>query len=100
MKQGDHLEDLRKCGDITEKELIEIGWAYVSWIYLAQDMGMWQIFMSMVMKKIGSINLGNLLTGKESIRFSRTLPVNTARAEICCHMNVRAGSMPVLNVAL
>jgi len=34
-----------------EKELVEIGWADVSWIYLAQDMGMWQVFVNMVMDK-------------------------------------------------
>jgi len=54
-------------------------------------------------EKVGSINFGNLHTGKGSIRFSRTLPANTARTAICCHLNVRAGSMPfeaLLNVAL
>jgi len=38
-------------GDIIEKELVEIGWADVGWIYLAQDMGMWQVFVNMVMNK-------------------------------------------------
>lgn len=53
MKQGDHLEDLGKCGgDINEKELTEIEWADVSWIYLARDMGMWQVFVNMVMNKL------------------------------------------------
>lgn len=54
-------------------------------------------------EKLGSINLWNLLTRKGSIRFSRTLLVNTARAGICCHLNVRAHSMPfqeILNVVL
>jgi len=37
-------------GDIMDKELIEIGWTYVDWIYLAQDIGIWQVFMNMVMK--------------------------------------------------
>jgi hypothetical protein len=37
--------------DIIEKELIEIGWADVGWIYLAQDMSMWQVFVNMVMNK-------------------------------------------------
>jgi hypothetical protein len=38
-------------GVIIEKEHIEIGWADVAWIYLAQDMGMWQVFVNVVMNK-------------------------------------------------
>jgi hypothetical protein len=70
-------------GDIIEMDLMGIGWAVVGWIYLAEDVGMWQVFVNMV------INLGNLLTGQGSISYSRTLPVSTARAGICCHLNVR-----------
>jgi hypothetical protein len=38
-------------GDIIEKELIEIEWADVSWIYLAQVISMWQVFVNMIMNK-------------------------------------------------
>jgi len=54
-------------------------------------------------EQMGSINFGNLLTGKGSISFSRILPVNTAIEGICCHLNVRAGRVPfqeVFNVPL
>ena len=40
---------------------------------------------------MGSINLGNLLSGKGPISFSRTVPVNTARTGTCCHLNARVG---------
>jgi hypothetical protein len=54
-------------------------------------------------EEMGSINLGNLLTGKGSVSFSRILPIISAMEWICCHLNVRAGSMPfqeVFNVLL
>jgi hypothetical protein len=37
--------------DITEKELAEIGWVDVGWIYLTQDMGMWWDFVNIVRKR-------------------------------------------------
>jgi hypothetical protein len=71
-EESDHKENLHVIDDSSKKDLGEIGWDGMDWIYLAQDRDNWRALVNIVITLWIPYNVGKLLSSLATIRFLRT----------------------------